>query len=128
MDWILRTRKRYLPPFRIAYSRRRGGRGTKAPLVIRDARDVIVASFTKWPYAFACLEALHRQAGLVPPHPAITKRRFQQDLYTHRDKYPHSRVIQKYWNITAKYWDLNRSEFKIAAKDDFKSVKKIKPR
>ena len=74
---FVRTTKRHPPPFRIVYSRRQHHRG--ANLLVRDGRDVIVASFTRWAYAFACLEELHRRAGLAPPHHAVTKRQFEED-------------------------------------------------
>ena len=97
---FIRGTKRYLPPFRILLNRRRGGKGLTAPLLVRDGRDTIVGSFTRWTYAFSCLEELHRRNGLVPPHPAVTKRRFEEDIWAHRDKHPHSTAVQRHWNDT----------------------------
>ena len=86
---FIRGTKRHLPPFRVVYSRRRGG----APLLVKDARGVSVGSFTRWAYAFACLEGLHRQAGLVPPHPAVARRRFEDDIWAQLRKHPHSKAL-----------------------------------
>jgi hypothetical protein len=49
---FLRTTKRYAPPFRVVYNRRRGA----ASLHVKDSRGTIVGSFTRWGYAFACLQ------------------------------------------------------------------------
>jgi hypothetical protein len=57
-------------------------------------RGVTVGSFTRWAYAFSCLEGLHRQAGLVPPHPALARRRFQDDIWDQIRKHPHSKALK----------------------------------
>ena len=88
-NYFLRTSKRYQPPFRVVYNRRRG----HAPLHVKDARDTIVGSFTRWPYAFACLQGLHKQAGLMPPHPDVARRRFQDDIWAQIRKHPHSKTL-----------------------------------
>jgi hypothetical protein len=89
---FLRTSKRYLPPFRIVY--RRSGRG--APLMLKDARNTIVGSFTRWAYAYACLEALYRKAGLLPPADAVAKRRFQEDIWEQTRLHPNSNAMKHY--------------------------------
>jgi len=85
---FIRGHKRNQPPFRIVYSRRRGG----APLLVKDARGVTVGSFTRWPYALACLQGLYRRAGLVPPHPDVARRRFHEDIWAQLRKHPHSQA------------------------------------
>jgi len=89
-SYFLRTNKRYLPPFRITYNRR----PNNAPLLVKDARDVTVGSFTKWPYALACLTALHKQAGLPPPYPSIERRRFEENIWQQLRDHPNSKALQ----------------------------------
>jgi hypothetical protein len=86
---FIRGSKRHLPPFRIVYNRRRGN----APLLVKDARNTIVGSFTRWPYALACLAALHNQAGLPPPHSAIARRAFEEDIWAQIQLHPHSKAL-----------------------------------
>ena len=86
---FIRGSKRHLPPFRIVYNRRRGA----APLHVKDARNTIVGSFTRWPYAFACLQGLHRQAGVYPPHEPTARRRFQEDIWAQIQLHPHSKAL-----------------------------------
>jgi hypothetical protein len=90
LSHFIRGSKRHLPPFRIVYNRRRG----VAPLHVKDARDIIVGSFTRWAYAFACLQALHKQAGLMPPHWDVARRRFQEDIWAQLRKHPHSQALR----------------------------------
>jgi hypothetical protein len=93
---FVRSSKRFLPPFRIVYARRQ--RRGSAPLLVKDARDAIVGSFTRWAYAFACLEELHQRANLPPPHEPVTRRAFQEDIWQQIRKHPNSNAIQKHFN------------------------------
>jgi hypothetical protein len=86
---FIRGTKRHLPPFRIVYNRRRGA----APLHVKDGRDTIVGSFTRWGYAFACLQALHRRAGLMPPYESVARRRFEEDIWAQLRHHPHSNAL-----------------------------------
>jgi hypothetical protein len=89
---FIRGHKRYQPPFRIVYSRRRGG----APLLVKDARNAIVGSFTRWAYAYVCLVALYRRASMLPPTDALAKRRFQEDIWEQTRVHPHSKAMSHY--------------------------------
>jgi hypothetical protein len=86
---FIRGSKRHLPPFRIVYNRRRG----TVPLHVKDGRGTIVGSFTRWRYAFACLEELHRRAGLQPPYNSVARRRFEEDIWDRIRKHPHSKAL-----------------------------------
>ena len=86
---FLRGNKRYAPPFRVVYNRRKGG----APLIIKDARNTRIGSFSKWPYAFACLQALHHQAGLPPPINDVARHAFEQDIWYQIRQHPHSKAL-----------------------------------
>ena len=99
ITYFLRGNKRYAPPFRIIYSRRRN----IPPFIVKDGRDTRVGSFSKWPYAFACLQALHHQAGLPPPINDTAKHQFEMDVWLHMRKYPNSNPALHINNPVVKY-------------------------
>src|SRR6516164_9616237 len=76
--FIPRGRWVYLPPFRIVH--KRVLRGDSAPLWVMDARNWPVGKFTRWAYAWACLQALCERYNEPEPEESAERWRYNRSI------------------------------------------------